>query len=659
MAFDPTTDSWAPGEPPVGDASVLAPDPDKPTGATSSGASSFLKDVGIDPERNAKVTSELAGIAKGRLEANTYIDRQNMARLEQDRARMDKAFAMESAAADDPALRHPWNADQERVARAHGPLETFGSVGMVFALAASAFTRTPLTSALNAGAAAMNAIHQSDEKAYESAYEAWKANSDLAIKRFNMERNLYEDANKLATTDVGLWQAKRAAIAAQFDDRKAITMLENGMAPELLQLDSQRVEMANKLVQAQKGFEDFNRDRELYTEYVRSHLQEGMTPAQQLQVKLNALQAVQEARRPPLRTTNADATFIQQFYAEHPNATPEEFSVAFGEFKRGQKQPGGAAGGVKPGSVNEDRVKMDSEIRQEHPDWTDAQVIEERNKRLKASNTSDAGMTVSKLDAREIDRRAKIYEADGMDKTAAYDQAKTEVQNKPTLSEDEAAFMAEQYMQGDKSVLQNLGRGVQGQANLIYLRKKVVELAKREGVSPQELATRMAEFSGMMAAQRTLGTRTANVEMFNNEAINMMQIAQQASHEFSRTQFPLINKALIAYEKGSGDPKVRAFGAAINEVVNTYAKAINGGNAGTVHDKENARELLKDIDTQEQFDAVLDIMRKGLEQARRAPGQVRQELRTLSGGGSTLEPAKIPEPPQNVIRYDAQGNRVQ
>ncbi len=230
--------------------------------------------------------------------------------------------------------------------------------------------------------------------------------------------------------------------------------------------------------------------------------------------------------------------------------------------------------------------------------------------------------------------------------------------DKPSISDETATYMAKQYMSGDKSVFNNLGRGIQGSANIVFLREKVMELAKKENISPTELATHMAEFSGLLAAERTLGTRTANVEMFNNEAINMMSIARQVSHEFPRTQFPVINKAIVAYEEHTGDPKVREFGAAINEVVNTYSKAINGGSAGTVHDKENARELLKKADTPEQFDAILNIMEKGLQQARRAPGQVRQELRDLSGGGSTLEQGKVP-PPANVIRYDAQGNRVQ
>src|SRR5262249_34411923 len=45
------------------------------------------------------------------------------------------------------------------------------------------------------------------------------------------------------------------------------------------------------------------------------------------------------------RTRNADQEFADRWWDEHPNGTSEQFSEAFGRYKKGQKfPPGGAAG---------------------------------------------------------------------------------------------------------------------------------------------------------------------------------------------------------------------------------------------------------------------------------------------------------------------------
>lgn len=371
----------------------------------------FLQDAGYDPAKSAEVSHQLAGIEQKKLDTTTWADRQSEGRLEQDRSRMDHAYRLEAASAEDPALR-PWNAEQARSSMIRGPLEQFGSIGSIFAMAASAFTRQPMVSALNAGAAAMTAIHQSDEEAYKSAYQAWKDNSNLALKRFDMERTLYEDANKLATTDMSLWQQKRLSIAAQFDDQKTIALLQNGMAPEVLKIDAERLGMAEKLRKAVEGNEETEFKRQTYADQVKAWKAEH--PGNEKDpnwlreftiAKLHAWHDSLGATKPGAQygRASADQEFIQRYYAEHPEATPEEFSNAFGEFKRGQRAPGsaGAAGTApRPGSVNDDRVKMDADIRKEHPDWSDAKVIEERNKRLKSSTTSLTGNEKEKLETR-------------------------------------------------------------------------------------------------------------------------------------------------------------------------------------------------------------------------------------------------------------------
>lgn len=625
-----------------------------PPGGTGSvlPQSDFMGDVKEHDAKIGVVQGQLAGAAEKAKTRGSFVDDQAAARAETYQQEMEHSYSLERASANDPSLK-PWNADKEHSDRVRGPIEQFGSLGTIFAMAASAFTRQPMVSALNAGAAAMTAMKNSDEEGYKHAFEAWKDNSQLAIKRFDMERTMFDDVNKLATSNMALWRQKRAAVATQFGDQQTLTLLQNGMDPEVLKLDAQQATTHGKLIENREQMLQMKGEQDIYDAHMKANLPNAKTQLEQLQVKAEAFRKVLDSRN-KYGSHSLEQQYVDQRVKElvEQGASPTEaMSKANQEWKArpGSSQP--TLAGEKAQVIE----KAKAEFRAAH-DGREPNA-EESKEIVDKATQSNVSMTIGKMDAQEIARRSKEYEKDGMDKTAAYDQAKTEVMNKPTLTEEEASYMAKQYMQGDKSVLQNLGRGVQGQANLIYLRKKVVELAKQEGVSPAELATRMTEFSGMMAAQRTLGQRTANVELFNNEAINMMDIAQAKSREVPRTQFPSVNRALLAYERQTGDPNVRAFGAAINTVINTYAKAINGGSAGTVSDKDHAREILKDADTPEQFDAVMNILKQELQAARTAPGQVRQELRNLSGGGSTIEQGKVP-PPQNVIRYDAQGNRI-
>ncbi len=388
--------------------------------------SDFMSDI---EAKGDALQHSLVGPAQEAQEKQSWADRQRDDATKKDRERMERAWGYERSDANDTALR-PWNADQEKANRVRGPMEQFGSVGFIFAMAASAFTRTPMTSALNAGAAAMTAIQQGDEKAYEHAYKAWKDNSDLAIRRFDMEHRLYEDANKLLDTDMNLWKQKTLEIATQFDDQKKIAMLQNGMDPDVLKAQDAAYKARLDLVKAKEGFEEYDRQQKMISEGIKAvrkphpdWTDDNKGPEQTVAEANVYARVKQAARGIPSRELTGPQEFARRWWEEHPGGTAEEFSAAFGEFMRGQKLPAGGAGGAgaRPGSINEDRTKMDAAIRAEpgHEKWTDAQVIEERNRRLKASNTGLTGNERVKLEDRinkfahsddVIDKTLKVLE---------------------------------------------------------------------------------------------------------------------------------------------------------------------------------------------------------------------------------------------------------
>jgi hypothetical protein len=220
----------------------------------------------------------------------------------------------------------------------------------------------------------------------------------------------------------------------------------------------------------------------------------------------------------------------------------------------------------------------------------------------------------------------------------------------PTLDPDTLRSMAEQYVDGgDKSVLQNLGRGAQGAANIVALRGEITKVAKERGLSGAQIAARMAEFAGTMAGQRTAGTRIANIEMAANEAQSLIPLARQASAEVPRSAFLPAAKGQIWLDKQTNDPAVRKFVAANNSLVNVYARAISPSGAPTVSDKDHAREMLATAFDDKSYQAVLDQMEREISAARQAPQAVRSSFSAgVSGQGHGAVPPAAASHPADI-----------
>lgn len=196
------------------------------------------------------------------------------------------------------------------------------------------------------------------------------------------------------------------------------------------------------------------------------------------------------------------------------------------------------------------------------------------------------------------------------------------------LSDDALNLAVDQYMAGDTTAAQGYARNAQMKAQFM---NRLAERAKARNMSGADLAQKTAEFQGMKAGERTLGTRTANVEMAVAEAQNVMPIAVAASEAVDRTKYPTLNSILLAAQKGTGDENVVRLAAATNSLVNIYARAISPSGTPTVSDKDHAREILSTAYSKGQFKAATDIMSQELAAARKSPGQVKESMR--DGGG--------------------------
>src|SRR5262249_4579723 len=136
--------------------------------------------------------------------------------------RSDKADVAKAKAGIDPVDIKPWNAYEERKKHSTDPMQAFGSAGVLAAVLASAFTRQPMLNALNGGGAAISALNERNDKNYESAYDAFKTNANLAIRRHEIQRQAYQDAISKLEVDHRVGTAELQALASKYGDEKAL-----------------------------------------------------------------------------------------------------------------------------------------------------------------------------------------------------------------------------------------------------------------------------------------------------------------------------------------------------------------------------------------------------------------------------------------------------
>lgn len=202
------------------------------------------------------------------------------------------------------------------------------------------------------------------------------------------------------------------------------------------------------------------------------------------------------------------------------------------------------------------------------------------------------------------------------------------------LTPDEASVLGEQLAKGDTSVLSNLGRGTQGAANVVAVRKAAIQYAKDNGLSAGDLAANIAQFGGEKAAARTTAVASGKQSQAADEASQLADQALDVSGKIQRTNFPTMNAAINAARKAGGDPSISEFAVANNGFKNTYSRAISPTGTPTVHDKQHADELFSLDQSPAQYAASVAQAKKEMAAAINAPKDVQRAQRARIAGNA-------------------------
>src|SRR5208282_44671 len=147
-----------------------------------------------------------------------------------------------------------------------GPLQEWGSLAMMFAMLASHFTRTPMTTAMNAGAEVMKAFKQNDMEKAKASYEQWKDANEQSYKLYEYQRDAYKDLLEsvkdrvknnvdLSKEETADYRARITAITTAFKDQTSLDMLEQNGVLGWAKLQEQRDKTATSMAEKQSALE--------------------------------------------------------------------------------------------------------------------------------------------------------------------------------------------------------------------------------------------------------------------------------------------------------------------------------------------------------------------------------------------------------------------
>lgn len=187
----------------------------------------------------------------------------------------------------------------------------------------------------------------------------------------------------------------------------------------------------------------------------------------------------------------------------------------------------------------------------------------------------------------------------------------------------------------------NMGRGIQGQQQATAIRTRAAEQEVNDGGDPNDWPSRWQKFSTQAAGLRTLEVRAAGLTLAENEAKLLLPRVRDISGKISRTEYPTINKLILASKKGSGDPNVIKLGVAVESLIPVYAKILKPVGTVGAADMERAHDILDKAWSNGQINAALDQMELELDSAKEALKKTQAEFgsagkkKTGEGEGSS------------------------
>lgn len=166
-------------------------------------------------------------------------------------------------------------------------------------------------------------------------------------------------------------------------------------------------------------------------------------------------------------------------------------------------------------------------------------------------------------------------------------------------------------------------------ADRVKIMNAAAKQSKALGQSPAAVLQKQAAFKADGAALTKMTTASAAAESFENKALAQADIIDQLSAQVPRSQYPIINKAIIGGNiKLIGDSKTQQLANAVQTFAAEYAKIIEGSTGSSAGSSDASRRAAdRLINTAMNKGTMADVVQL-----------MRREMRlTIHGYGATIE----------------------
>ena len=186
--------------------------------------------------------------------------------------------------------------------------------------------------------------------------------------------------------------------------------------------------------------------------------------------------------------------------------------------------------------------------------------------------------------------------------------------------------------------------GAQGMA----LQTFIEEFTREKGHPPgsQDIRNWQAANRLQTSEAGAVGTRSGYLETAANAAESLMPLLVEKSREIDRTQYPTINKIILAFNEQTGDENVVQYGEMINSLRYLYARAMSPTGQARVADLQNFDKIMNEAWTKGQIEAGVRQIARSLAAERKGIEKTREEVTTRGapggkatqqGGGTTYK----------------------
>lgn len=210
------------------------------------------------------------------------------------------------------------------------------------------------------------------------------------------------------------------------------------------------------------------------------------------------------------------------------------------------------------------------------------------------------------------------------------------------LSSDAIDALAKRVMAGDKTALQNLGRGTQGARDIVAVQNHLAELQKTGGADPHSIAKAQADVSAASAGLRSLAQRSAKIDAAAIELDKFADNALASVKNVHRGDVTPLNALWRKVELGTGSPEEVDLITKTKALVGAYAGVIGRGST-TVHSLEEAQAVIGPSYAQLPFEAMVKALKQEAKAVKESSREAAESIKNESfgGGGSKPAPSKI------------------